>query len=270
MPGSTDLKVAPPICIAATGDKCGEGILWDSATQSLYWTDVNRFLVHRYRMEGGELKTWFFLEPVTCVLATNRSGTLALVLGSGVVLWEPASDLRHEHLFFMPGWPAVRCNDAGVDPRGDLWLGSMRNNVRENGESCEIGGRDGALYRVDGGGGWRELRRDLGIANTLLWTSDCTRFYLGDSLRNEIWAYDYEITEGSIRNERSFFRDYPRGLPDGSALDSEGYIWNCRYGGGCIVRISPLGQVDRAIEMPVGNPTNCAFGGEDGSTLFVT
>jgi sugar lactone lactonase YvrE len=270
MPGAKSLRVGDPICIAATGDKCGEGILWEMVTQSIYWTDINRFLVHRYRLEDAELKTWFFSEPVTCVLSTNRRDTLALVLGSGVALWEPERDIRYERLFSLPGWPVVRCNDAGVDPCGVLWVGSMRNNVKENGEPSEAGGRDGVLYRVDGAGGWSERRRDLGISNTLLWSSDCSRFYFGDSLRNEIWTYNYDGVDGSIRDEKSFFRAFERGLPDGSALDVDGYLWNCRYGGGCIVRISPDGRVDRVIEMPVANPTNCTFGGKDSSSLLVT
>jgi sugar lactone lactonase YvrE len=262
VPGIKNLKVGEPVCIAATGDKCGEGILWEAATKSIYWTDINRFLVHRYRMEDAALKTWFFSEPVTCVLATDRSNTLALVLGSGIALWEPETDRRHELLFALPGWPAVRCNDAGVDPTGALWLGTMKNNVQESGEPSEIDGRDGLLYRIDGSGGWTEWRRNLGIGNTVLWSPDNTKFYFGDSLRNEICSYEYDAASSSIQSEWSFFGGFARGLPDGSAMDVDGYLWNCRYGGSCIVRVSPEGQVDRVIEMPVANPTNCTFGGE--------
>ncbi len=53
-------------------------------------------------------------------------------------------------------------------------------------------------------------------------------------------------------------------------MDSEGYLWNCRYGGGCIVRVAPDGAVDRVIEMPATNITNCAFGGADYRTVYVT
>ena len=50
------LKIEEPICIAATGDVCGEGVLWERDTQSVYWTDINRFLVHRYALQDGALK----------------------------------------------------------------------------------------------------------------------------------------------------------------------------------------------------------------------
>jgi sugar lactone lactonase YvrE len=58
------LKIEEPICIAATGDVCGEGVLWERDTQSVYWTDINRFLVHRYALKDGALRPGSFLNPL--------------------------------------------------------------------------------------------------------------------------------------------------------------------------------------------------------------
>lgn len=85
-----------------------------------------------------------------------------------------------------------------------------------------------------------------------------------------IWAYDYDAATGAISNERPFLEGFSRGVPDGSAMDSEGYLWNCRYYGNCVVRVAPDGKIDRVLEMPVKNITTCVFGGDDLSTLFVT
>jgi len=264
------LNIKEPICIAATADVCGEGVLWDRDTECIYWTDINRFLVHRYTLADGAVKTWFFSEPVTCVMQTTRKDTLALSLGSGIVLWEPADGAPHLKMFALPGWPFVRCNDAGVDPGGTLWVGSMRNNVKEDGAPGEAGGEDGVLYRVDGTGDSSEWRRNLGISNTLVWSPDRSRFYFGDTLQNCIWSYQYDLASRSIRGEQPFFHGFERGLPDGSAMDADGYLWNCRYGGGCIVRVAPDGKVDRVIDLPVSRPTNCTFGGRDGNVLYIT
>jgi sugar lactone lactonase YvrE len=264
------LKIEEPICIAATRDVCGEGVLWEHDTQSVYWTDINRFLVHRYALKDGALKTWFFSEPVTCVMETSRNDTLALCLGSGIALWKPGSDALPAPLFALPGWPFVRCNDAGVDPGGGLWVGSMRNNVKANGDAVPAGGTDGVLYRIDGTGASTEWRRDLGISNTLLWSPDKSRFYFADTLKNCIWSYEYDLAAGSIRGEQPFFQGFERGAPDGSTIDAEGYVWNCRYGGNCIVRVAPDGKIDRVIELPVSRPTNCTFGGPHGNVLYIT
>jgi len=259
-----------PVCIAPTGDVCGEGAVWHAAQSAVYWTDINRFLIHRFTSADQCVRTWFFDEPVTALTLTQRDDVLVAVLGSGVILWEPASDVRHQPIFHLDGWPAVRLNDGRADPRGALWVGSMRNNVNPDGSSGESGGKDGVLFRLGHDGHATIQRRDVGISNTLAWSPNRRRFYFGDTLANMIWAYDYDPSSGAISNESPFFQDFDRGLPDGSTVDAEGYLWNCRYYGGCVVRVTPGGAVDRVVEMPVKNVTTCTFGGSDLRTLYVT
>ena len=143
--------MAQPICVAPTGDVCGEGAVWNAAENAVYWTDINRFLIHRYEAATGSVKTWFFDEPVTAMILTASPGTLAVVLGSGLILWEPARDTRRNYGFALAGWPKVRCNDARADPRGSLWIGSMWNNVKADGSSGDIQNGHGAclLYTSD-------------------------------------------------------------------------------------------------------------------------
>jgi sugar lactone lactonase YvrE len=259
-----------PICVAPTGDTTGEGVVWHEAHSGVYWADINRFLVHRFTPADQCVRTWFFEEPVTALTLTDQVDTLAVVLGSRVILWEPASDSRREHGFRLEGWPQVRLNDAGADPRGSLWIGSMRNNVNADGSEGEAGGQDGILYRVDPGGRVTIFRRNIGISNTVAWSPDARRFYFGDSLANVVWVYEYDPSTGAISNERPFLDGFSRGLPDGSTVDADGYLWNCRFYGGCIVRVAPDGMVDHVIEMPVKNITNCTFGGPDRKTLYIT
>jgi sugar lactone lactonase YvrE len=110
--------VGDPVCAAPTGDVCGEGAVWHAAHDAVYWTDINRFLIHRFTPANQSVRTWFFDEPVTALALTDRTEALAVGLGSRVILWEPATDTRQEPLFWLEGWPAVRRNDARVDPRG--------------------------------------------------------------------------------------------------------------------------------------------------------
>lgn len=264
------MTIGEPVCVAPAGDRCGEGPVWHPEEQALYWTDINRFLIHRLKPGHGCVKSWFFDEPVTALALTSREDTLAVALGSRVLLWKPRTDERREHGFRLHGWPAVRLNDGRPDPRGSLWVGSMRNNVGADGSSGECGGADGILFRLDPDGAATEWKRGIGISNTLAWSPDQTRFYFADTLQNRVYVYDFDRLAGAIGGERSFFEGFPRGLPDGSAVDSEGYLWNCRYGGGCIVRVAPDGAIDRVIEMPTANITSCTFGGGNYRTLYAT
>jgi len=259
-----------PACVVPAGDACGEGPVWHASEQALYWTDINRFLIHRFDSRGQSVRTWLFDEPVTALTLTDRDDTLAVCLGSGLILWKPASGERGDHGFRLAGFPAVRLNDGRPDPRGSLWVGSMRNNVNADGSSVECTGTDGVLFRIDPNGAVTEWKRGIGVSNTLAWSPANDRFYFCDSLANVVWMYSYNAGSGAIGNEQPFFAGFDRGFPDGSATDSEGFLWNCRYAGKCVVRVSPEGRVDRILEMPVENITSCTFGGPDLRTLYIT
>ena len=49
-----------PVCIAPTGDVCGEGAVWHVAHDAVYWTDINRFLIHRLNLADSTVRTWLF------------------------------------------------------------------------------------------------------------------------------------------------------------------------------------------------------------------
>jgi sugar lactone lactonase YvrE len=259
-----------PVCVAPAGDRCGEGAVWHPGHAAVYWTDINRFLIHRLSLADECVRTWFFEEPVTALTLTDRDDVLAVVLGSCVILWEPASDVRHKATFRLEGWPKVRLNEARADPNGSLWVGSMQNNVNPDGSPCPIEGKHGVLYRLDPDAGVSVHKTEIGISNTLAWSPDGRCLYFADTLANTIWAYDYDPATRNIGNERPFFQNFARGRPDGSTVDAEGYLWNSRYSGGCIVRIAPNGEIDRVVEMPVQNITTCIFGGPDRKTLYAT
>ncbi len=262
--------ITAPVAVAPTGDWCGEGPVWSPEEQALYFTDINRFLIHRYHPATQAVHSWFFDEPVTALTLTTQPDTLAALLGSRVIFWKPSTDERRDQGFHLPGWPKVRLNDGRPDPRGSLWVGSMRNNVNPDGSAGKADGTDGVLYRIDPNGAVSEWRRGVGIVNTMAWSPDHTRFYSADTLSNIVFVYDYDAATGAISNERPFLAGFERGSPDGSAVDSHGYLWNCRHGGGCIVRVAPSGEIERVIEMPARNITSCTFGGADYRTVYVT
>lgn len=243
------------VCVAPVGDRCGEGAVWSAEEAALYWTDINRFLIHRYDEATCAVRTWLFDEPVVAISLTREDGRLLIALGSKLIWWWPETDRRQDHGFVLPGSPRVRLNDGRADPLGNFWVGSMKNNVLPDGQLGDVAPGEGILYRIAPDGTVTEWRHGLGISNTLCWSPDRSTFYFGDTLANEIYAFDYHAVDGSISGERPFFTGFDRGAPDGSAIDSEGFLWNCRYGGGCIARVAPDGSLAETIDMPVTNIT---------------
>ena len=229
-------------CVAPVGDRVGEGAVWSADEQAVYWCDINRFLIHRFEIASATVRSFFFDEPVTALALTTEAGTLLAALGSRLILWRPATDERRDHGFRLPGSPAVRFNDGRPDPRGDFWIGSMANNVRPDGEGGDVPPGLGKLFRVRAGDA-RVMVEPVGIANTLCWSPDRKLFYFADTLANLVSVYAYDEATGDISDGRPFFRDFARGLPDGSAMDAEGCLWNARFGGGCVVRVRPDGAM---------------------------
>jgi sugar lactone lactonase YvrE len=257
-------------CVAPTGDICGEGAVWHPQQNALYWTDINRFLVHRFDPATGATESWFFPEPVTSVNLTTDDDTFLLTLGSRAGLWSPRTHPEFKTIYTLADAPAMRLNEARIDPRGSLWAGTMRNNVGAHGELLDVQFSGGVLYRIDPDQHATEWKREIGISNTMAWSPDAKTFYFGDTTANVLWAFDYDQRTGAISGERSLLAGFGKGSPDGSAMDAEGFLWNARYDGGCLVRIAPDGRIDRVLEMPVARPTTCAFGGTDRKTLYIT
>ena len=158
-------------CVAPVGDVCGEGAVWAAGEGRLWWTDINRFLVHSLTVADGGVRTWLFDEPAVAVALTDRPGVLLVALASRLVLFTPATGGREALGPALPGWPAVRFNDGRPDPGGRLVIGTMGNNVGPAGEGLEVAPGLGKLYRF-GEGRLSELLSGVGIANTICWSPD--------------------------------------------------------------------------------------------------
>jgi sugar lactone lactonase YvrE len=165
--------------------------------------------------------------------------------------------------------PGNRANEARCDAQGRLWLGSMQNNLDVDGGDLPIVRRSGGLFRVDQHATVTPLLSGQGIVNTLLWNASGDQLYSADSLDGLIYRYPIHA-DGRLGSRSIWAAGHDRGVPDGSAMDAQGFVWNARWDGHGLIRFAPDGSVDRVVELPISHPTSCVFGGPDLSTLFVT
>ncbi len=77
------MDLSDPVCIAPVGDWCGEAPVWCAEEQAVYWSDINRFLIHRLNVRRGSVKSWMFDEPVTALALTDRSDTSSSLSAHG-------------------------------------------------------------------------------------------------------------------------------------------------------------------------------------------
>ncbi|MEZ5667864.1 MAG: SMP-30/gluconolactonase/LRE family protein [Alphaproteobacteria bacterium] len=261
-----------PECILEAGCWLGEGPCWDARDQCLYWTDIPSRRLHRWSAADGHA-VWPVPNMVTA-LAPRRAGGLIVAELHGLAFFDPASGTLRPFVAPEADRPRNRSNDGGCDRQGRFWYGTMSNNLAEDGGPIEMEGSTGALYRVDPDGSWRAMATGIGISNTFAWTADDRTFYFADTLAG-IYAYDFDPAAGTVADRRPFaMQDRPdladRGHPDGSTIDCEGFLWNCRWDGGCVIRFAPDGSIDRVVELPCSRVTSAAFGGPDLDTLYIT
>jgi sugar lactone lactonase YvrE len=241
-------------------DQLGEGPFWDDARGELLRVDISRGLVHGWNPREGA--TWRRVLDGEVGAAIPRARGDGLLLGVGHrILLDDGSGVRilaevEVHV------GANRFNDCKCDPQGRLWAGTM---------SKERAPGAAALYRLAPGSEIERVLSGTTISNGLGWSPAGDVMYFIDSTTQRIDAFDFDPAGGSIAGRRTFAEIDPGdGLPDGMAVDAEGGVWLCLFGGGALRRYGEDGRLEAQIELPVTNPTSLAFGGSDLRTLYVT
>ena len=252
----------------AAADGVGEGPFWDEAAQTLWWVDIAGKAVRRWQPATGEHRRWPMPDFPSAVVLRERGGLL-LAMRDGLYFMDRATG--ELQLFCAPDAdrPDNRSNEAKCGPTGEFWLGTMDNNLNPDGSPREMRGDRGALYRVRPDGGFTREVDGVGLSNTLAWTDAGRTLLFADTLTGVISAFAV-ADDGSLGARRVFSDEKLPGYCDGSTIDADGYLWNARFAGSCLVRFAPDGRVDRVLELPVTNPTCCCFGGPDLRTLYVT
>lgn len=247
----------------------GEGPFWDDTEGALWWVDIPGRAVFRLEPATGRFRSWPTHDFPSAVVL-RRSGGAVVAMRDGLHFLDPSTGAFAPFCRPEADRPENRSNDAKCSPSGDFWVGTMQNNLNEDGSDKEMTGSTGALYRVRPDGSFTREVDGVGLANTLAWTDGGRTLLFGDTQTGVISAF--AVREDGGLGERRTFHD-GKGLPgycDGSAIDAEGFLWNARFAGGCLVRFAPDGTVDRRVDLPVTQPTSCCFGGPDLKTLYVT
>ncbi len=249
----------------------GEGPLWDTRDQRLYWVDSIAKEIWSCREDGSDTRRYFV--PYTIgSMALRDGGGAVLAMANGFSFYDfetqkmtPIGDPEVHQ-------PLNRFNDGKVDRAGRFFAGYMgcdfdALNAQITREM--IGGN--SLYRLDPDLSIHCIDTGIGCSNAPCWSPDDKTFYFGDSNSSVMWAYDYDIATGEVSNKRTFFSDagYPYTV-DGATVDSEGFVWNAKVFGGRIIRYAPDGSIDRVIDFPLRSPTSVMFGGENLNILYVT
>ena len=256
--------IAPDIgCVVPGYDVLGETPLWCDRTRSLLWLDIDGGRLQRFHPATGRHDQFAFeSRNVGSLALTTLPGQVLLGMDLGLFIFDMATG--ETRLLCQVELPEVdnRLNDGRCDAHGRFWVGTMDNQLHRP---------NGALYRIDPDGSAHRMFGDVIVSNTIAISPGQDRLYFSDTRRFTTWQFTLDAAAGTL-SERRVFVDHgaTRTRPDGACVDAEGYVWNAIFAGGCVVRYSPAGKVDRVIDLPVTNPTCVCLGGPEFKTLFIT
>jgi L-arabinonolactonase len=254
---------AQPVAVIESGDLLGEGVLWDADTQSLWWTDIAGRRLHLLDWTTRNHRIFDTPERLGSFALTDREGVLLAAFETGIARYAPDSrqlDWLDRPLQLGSG---IRFNDGRTDRSGRFWAGTMR----ERGAATTA---NGILYSFDLQHGLRAHVHDVQISNSICFSPDGRQSYWADSARRRIYTAALDSAAGSLGPVSVFADTTPGASPDGANFDASGRIWSAQWGGSRVVCYSPEGDIERALPLPVSQPTCIAFGGPDMNLLFVT
>lgn len=125
----------------------------------------------------------------------------------------------------------------------------------------------GRIWRIDTNRKFT-LLDSMGTANGIEVSPDNKLLYVNESVQRKVWVYNLSVN-GDISNKR-LFHEFPDFGMDGMRCDVDGNLYISRHGKGTVVKLSPAGKVLQEIQLLGKLPSNVAFGGTDGRTMFVT
>ena len=249
----------PDVTVAFPGTSfLAEGPWW-CADGMLRWVDILAPALLQGDPASGAVRTTP-MPDLTSAIVPRSKGGFVLATQSGFRAWdgETATMLAQPE----PDLPGNRLNDAACDRMGRLWAGTLAIDTTPG---------NGALWRLDPGGAMHRMDHGFHVANGLGWSPDDRTMYFVDSGRRRIYAYAFDLATGTLGARRNFV-DVPEGagVPDGLAVDADGFVWVAHWDGWCVTRYDPDGRVERVVNLPVPRPTSCTFGGPGLDCLYIT
>jgi len=247
-----------PTCLWEAQATLGEGVMWDAANNRVWFVDIKGHRLHRCDADGANRQSWDAPGQVSFIVPAIDGGYI-------VSLEDGLYRFIEESGEFLPlakveaDETGNRFNDGHVDAQGMLWFGSM-----DDAEEAPTG----ALYRFDGSA-VRRMDDGYIITNGPAISPDGRTLYHTDTLDKRIYAFDL-AADGALANKRTFVEITDGGYPDGMAVDAEGHLWVCTFGGWRIDRFDANGNKVGEVRFPCSNITKLAFAGDDLRTVYAT
>lgn len=255
------VKTAGPIEVVVSGYDSPEGPAFDKEGNLFFVNWLTSSVVKV--APDGTASEFFNTRGIPAGLAFHPDGSLYVADEGDDIhgLLRITPDGKGEILVnTFEGKPLNGANDLVFDKGGVLYFSDPWGSFES-----PIGG----FYRFFPDGGLEQLDTGLGFPNGVALTADGSAVVLAETAQNRLLRYDI-ASDGTVgpRTVWAVLDSDPG--PDGMAFDAEGNLYVAQYGTGAINVFGPDGALLTSIAMPMAETTNCAFGGPENRTLYVT
>lgn len=247
------------------GFKFTEGPAWDGQ-RYVYFSDIPNAHVIRYDTQTGIGIVFVPDSGSSNGLMFNRDGQLLMCQHAARQVGRLEADGTITTLVdTYDGKKLNSPNDLDLDAKGGIYFTDPRYGNRDNMEQ-KI---EGVYYLAPN----KKLTRvidDLVRPNGILVSNDGKHLYVADHGAGKVYAYDIQ-SDAMLKNKRLLIALNDAGKPDGDGmtLDARGNLYITSPGTSSVMVVSPAGQLITKIHCPQP-PANCAFGGADRKTLYIT
>jgi sugar lactone lactonase YvrE len=266
----TDLPVEVVRFDPRLPDIIGDTPAYDARAQRLLWVDTSRGQVHELTGPPGAYepgRTWQVASWATAVVPRAGGGFVAATNRDVVVVSDEGADADKTYppdstvLASLPSDGRPRLKSLVCDPAGQLLAGLVPDDHAG----------PGRLTCLDPDGTFRTILSGVPLIGGCAWSPDGTTIYVVNSLLRSVEAFDYDADGCRLANVRTVLHTKPElGVPYGVTVDAEGGLWLAFMYAGEVRRYSAAGELLASVALPTAMPTGCAFGGSDGTELFIT
>ena len=238
----------------------GEGTLWVKEHNSIYFTDIKKRKIYSFNTVNKK-KNIYNVNKEIGFLSHIRDYIFILGLQGELRIQNLRSKKILKSINIEPEIKLNRINDGKTDPVGNLWFGTMDNLERKI--------EKGSLYRLDKNLKLMKVDKNYRITNGPAFI-DQYNFYHTDSAKKNI--YKIKVNKNNKIIGKKIFKKFSNqdGAPDGMTLDKNKNLWVAHFHGACISVFNSKAKLIHKINFPAKNITNCTFGGQNNSELFVT
>ena len=275
------LSPKPTLEILSRGLHWAEGLGWDKKSECVFFTDVGRGALFRWKENSGVSQMRFSTASRKAGqnyfhgdgLLVDKTGHILIAGHIARQIFRIENNLSFTTLADkFDGKRLSSPNDLTMDSAGNLFFTDPPYGLPGKNESHDKELGFNGVYRVSSSGELALLTRDLTWPNGIALSPDEKTLYVSvsDEQKPVVMAYALKAN-GTTGKGRIFFNAAPfakakQGLPNGLKADKDGNIFLAGPGG--IFVLSPQGKLLGRIFI-ADYTTNCAWG-DGGSTLYVT